>query len=74
MSKIEKKIMWIVGEFLKNASKRIVIHVVYDKTKGEAKIYLEGKKIATISEEVSIFNFPLNDEQIAKLHKICQEV
>jgi len=71
---IKKQVEWLIKELLNNRCAIIhyaIIHVVYEKDK--AKVYLNGKRIATISEQVSMFNFPLTDEQIDKLAKLCKK-
>ena len=69
---LKKQIVeWLIGELLNNTNKSIVINVIYDKD--NAKIYLNGEKIATISGKVNIFNFPLTDEQIRKLAELTRE-
>ncbi len=68
MNKIKKQVEWLTNELINNANKQIAINIWFDKNQKQAKIYLNGEKIATISEELSMFNFPLNNEQIAKLH------
>ncbi len=69
---LKKQIVeWLIGELLNNTNKNIVINVIYDKD--NAKIYLNGEKIATISGKVNIFNFPLTDEQIIKLAELTRK-
>ena len=69
---LKKQIVeWLIGELLNNTNKSIVINVIYDKD--NAKVYLNGEKIATISGKVNIFNFPLTDEQIIKLAELTRK-
>lgn len=68
-NRIQKQIRWLVGEFLNNATTSIVIHIVYDKVKNVAKVYLNGEKVATIGERTSIFGWPLTGEQIVRMSK-----
>ena len=67
MNNILKQAEWLTNELINNANKQIAITVWFDKNQKQAKVYLNGEKTATISEEVCMFNFPLNNEQIAKL-------
>jgi len=66
--KSEEQIEWLTNELISNANKLIAITVWFDKNQKQADFYLGGEKIATISEEVCMFNFPLSNEQIVKLH------
>ena len=69
---LKKQIVeWLIDELLNNTNKSIVINVIYDKD--NAKIYLNGEKIATISGKVNTFNFPLTDEQIIKLAELTRK-
>jgi len=69
---LKKQIVeWLIDELLNNTNKSIVINVIYDKD--NAKIYLNGEKIATISGKLNTFNFPLTDEQIIKLAELTRK-
>jgi len=70
--KIKKTVEWLIGELLANTDENIMISVVYDKYKNEARIYLNGERIATISEMVAVFNWVLSDEQIVRLWEVCK--
>ena len=71
--KVKKQVEWVVNKLLSQANESIVLCVIYNKTKNEAKIYLDGEKVATISEEVSKFGWPfdnLAEEEIRKYMQI----
>ena len=68
-----ERIKWLVGELLSNATASVAVLVVYDKEKGEARVFLSGKKVATISEEASVFSWALSNEQVARLYETCGE-
>ncbi|RLE65060.1 MAG: hypothetical protein DRJ47_06090 [Thermoprotei archaeon] len=70
--KIKKTVEWLIGELLDNSDKYTAISVVYDKDNNEARVYLNGEKIATVSEMVATFKWALSDEQIAKLWEVCK--
>jgi len=67
--KVKKQVEWVVNKLLSQANESIVLCVIYNKTKNEAKIYLDGEKVATISEEISRFGWPLTKEKIEELYK-----
>jgi len=69
ISKIQKQVNWLIGDLLLHTCGNTIISVVYDDKRKIAKIYKDGNKVATISEEVSYFNWPLSDGQIIQLHK-----
>jgi len=48
--------------------------VVYNNDESNAKIYLNGEKVATISETGEMFNFPLSNEQIARLNRVSADM
>jgi len=66
--KVKRQVEWLADELLSNATNGVMIHIVYDNNEGNAKVYLNGEKIATISEMVSTLNFPLSDKQTAELY------
>ncbi|RLC84345.1 MAG: hypothetical protein DRJ03_14495 [Chloroflexi bacterium] len=69
-SRIERQVKWLVGEFLRNATTYVSIHIEYDKVKNVAEVYLNGDKVATIGERTSIFGWPgLTGEQMVRLSK-----
>ncbi|MHC1571571.1 MAG: hypothetical protein ACXQTL_02245 [Methanosarcinales archaeon] len=73
--KIKRQVEWLADELLSNAANSVMIHIVYDNNEGNAKVYLNGERIATISEMVSTFNFPLSDKQTAELYlRTCGHV
>ena len=70
--RIKKQVEWLINDLLSRASQSTLISVVYDDDKGEeARVYLNGERIATISEKASCFRWPLTDEQMAGLYKAC---
>ena len=73
LNKVKEQIKWLIGELLNNTSESIMVHVIYNKQKDEARIYLNGERIATLSKVISIFNFPLTDKQIEELYRLSKE-
>jgi len=71
---VKKRIEWLVGELLLNATHSVMIHVVYNNDESNAKIYLNGEKVATISETGEMFNFPISNEQIARLNRVSADM
>lgn len=71
-NKVKKQVEWVVDKLLSQFNESIIVCVIYEKRKNEARIYLDGKKVATISEEVSSFGPPLSKEEIEKLYKILE--
>ena len=69
IGKIQKQVNWLIGDLLLHTLGNTIISVVYDDKRKIAKIYKDGNKVATISEEVSYFNWSLSDEQIIELHR-----
>jgi len=67
--KLEKQVEWLINEILTNTRGSFVLTLVYDNEENKVTAYLDGKKIATISEECSHFHWPLSSEQTAKLHE-----
>jgi len=67
--KVKKQVEWVVDKLLSWTIENTIILVVYEKKKKEAKIYLNSEKVATISEEVSSFGWPLTKEEIEKLYE-----
>ena len=67
--KVKKQAEWIINKLLSWTIENTVILLVYEKKKDEAKIYLNGERVATISEEVSSFGWPLTKEEIEKLYE-----
>ena len=68
-NKIKKQAEWVINKLLSWTIENTVILLVYEKKKDEAKIYLNGKRVATISEEMSSFAWPLIKEEIEKLYE-----
>jgi len=73
IDKVKRQVECLVDDLLSRASQSVSILVVYDANKSEAHIYLNGRKIATISEQVTFFNWPLPSEEITRLYKACVE-
>lgn len=71
---VKRRAEWLVGELLLNATDNVMIHVVYSNDEDNAKIYLNGEKVATISETGEMFNFPLSNEQIARLNRVSADM
>jgi len=67
--KVKKQVEWVVNKLLSQANESIVLCVIYVKRKNEARIYLDGEKVATISEEASSFGWPLTKEEIEELYE-----
>jgi len=67
--KVKKQAEWIINKLLSWTIENTVILLVYKKKKNEAKIYLNGERVATISKEVSSFDWPLTKEEIEKLYE-----
>ena len=67
--KVKKQVEWVVSKLLSQASESFIMSIRYEKGKNEARIYLDGKKMATISEEVSTFGWPLIKEEIEELYE-----
>jgi len=68
-NKVRKQVKWVIDKSLLWTIENTIILLIYEKKKNEAKIYLNGKKIATISEEVSSFGWPLTKEEIEELYE-----
>ena len=66
--KIRSQVEWVISKLLRT-SENFIISIRYEKEKNEARIYLDGKKMATISEEVCTFGWPLTKEEIEKLYE-----
>lgn len=68
-NKVKKQVEWVVSKLLSQTSESFIMSIRYEKGKDEARIYLDGKKMATISEEVSSFGWSLTKEEIEKLYE-----
>jgi len=68
--KVKKQVEWVISKLLSRANGDAVILLVYEKEENEARIYQNGEKVATISEEASGFSWPLTKEEIKELYKI----
>ena len=49
--KIKKQVEWTVNKLLLMANRSVVLCVIYEEKKDEARIYLDGRKIATVSKK-----------------------
>jgi len=67
--KVKKQVEWVVDKLLSQFEESIIVCVIYEKRKNEARIYLDGEKVATISEVMSRFGWPLTKEKIEELYK-----
>ena len=67
--KVKKQAEWAISKLLSQTNGDAVILLAYEKKKNEARIYLNGEKVATISEEASSFGWPLTKEEIEKLYE-----
>ena len=67
--KVKKQVEWVISKLLLQANGDAVILLVYEKEENEARIYQNGEKVATISEEASSFGWPLTKEEIEKLYE-----
>ena len=68
--KVKKQVEWVINKLLSQANGDAVILLVYEKEENEVRIYQNGEKVATISEEVNNFGWPLTKEEIEELYKI----
>jgi len=69
--KIKRQIEWLISDLLSQMSQDASVVITYETNKGEAKVYLNGYKIATISEQVSCFDWALTERAIAGPYKAC---
>ncbi len=68
-NKVKKQVEWAVDKLLLQANRSVVLCIICEKGKDEARIYLDGERVATISEEMSSFGWPLTKENIEELYE-----
>ena len=57
---IKDQVQWLVDNLFSDVSQSIAISIVYNAEEKEVKVYQDGKKIATLTEDRICLNWPFD--------------